>query len=162
MGLDPDTAQVAVTALRRWWHQMGRKGYRKAGELLITAEGGGSKGRRGRLWEVELQRLADETGLTSMACHFPPGTRKWNKLEHRVFCHITENGRGRPLINHGVIVSLIATTATKAGLRIKAALDSGQSPTGLKVTEEQMRTLNLPPAAFHGEDWNYILKPRGS
>ncbi len=162
VGLDHDTAQFAVATLRRWWLQMGRKVYRQAQELLITADGGGSNGSRCRLWKVELQRLADETGLTITVCHFPPGTSKWNKIEHRMFCHITENWRGRPLINHEVIVSLIANTTTKAGLRIKAALDAGQYPTGLKVTEEQMRTLNLHPADFHGEDWNYILKPRGS
>src|SRR5882724_267630 len=162
VGLDHDTAQFAVATLRRWWLQMGRKVYRKAQELLITADGGGSNGSRCRLWKVELQRLADETGLTITVCHFPPGTSKWNKIEHRMFCHITENWRGRPLINHEVIVSLIANTTTKAGLRIKAALDAGQYPTGLKVTEEQMRTLNLHPADFHGEDWNYILKPRGA
>jgi hypothetical protein len=162
VGLDHDTAQFAVATLRRWWLQMGRKVYRKAQELLITADGGGSNGSRCRLWKVELQRLADETGLTITVCHFPPGTSKWNKIEHRMFCHITENWRGRPLINHEVIVSLIANTTTRAGLRIKAALDAGQYPTGLKVTEEQMRTLNLHPADFHGEDWNYILKPRGA
>jgi len=162
VGLDHDTAQFAVATLRRWWLQMGRKVYRKAQELLITADGGGSNGSRCRLGKVELQRLADETGLTITVCHFPPGTSKWNKIEHRMFCHITENWRGRPLINHEVIVSLIANTTTKAGLRIKAALDAGQYPTGLKVTAEQMRTLNLHPADFHGEDWNYILKPRGA
>jgi Rhodopirellula transposase DDE domain len=162
VGLDHDPAQVAVATLRRWWLQMGRKVYRKAQELLITADGGGSNGSRCRLWKVELQRLADETGLTITVCHFPPGTSKWNKIDHRMFCHITENWRGRPLINHEVIVSLIAHTTTKAGLRIKAALDAGQYPTGLKVTAEQMRTLNLHPADFHGEDWNYILKPRGA
>lgn len=162
VGLDHDTAQFAVATLRRWWQQMGRKVYRQARELLITADGGGSNGSRCRLWKVELQRLADDMGLTITVCHFPPGTSKWNKIEHRMFCHITENWRGRPLINHEVIVSLIANTTTKAGLRIKAALDAGQYPTGLKVTEEQMRTLNLHPADFHGEDWNYILKPRGS
>jgi|SRR5215471_2600381 len=162
VGLDHDTAQFAVATLRRWWQQMGRKVYRRARELLITADGGGSNGSRCRLWKVELQRLADETGLTITVCHFPPGTSKWNKIEHRMFCHITENWRGRPLINHEVIVSLIANTTTKAGLRIKAALDAGPYPTGLKVTEEQMRTLNLHPADFHGEDWNYLIKPRGS
>jgi Rhodopirellula transposase DDE domain len=160
VGLDHDTAQVAVATLHRWWLQMGRKVYRQARALLITADGGGSNGSRGRLWKVELQRLADETGLTITVCHFPPGPRKWHEIEHRRFCHITENWRGRPLINHEVIVSLIANTTTKAGLRIKAALDTRRYPTGLKVTEEQMRTLNLHPADFHGEDWNYILKPR--
>jgi Rhodopirellula transposase DDE domain len=162
VGLDHDPAQVAVATLRRWWLQMGRKVYRKAQELLMTADGGGSNGSRCRLWKVELQRLADETGLTITVGHFPPGTSKWNKIDHRMFCHITENWRGRPLINQEVIVSLIAHTTTKAGLRIKAALDAGQYPTGLKVTAEQMRTLNLHPADFHGEDWNYILKPRGA
>jgi hypothetical protein len=162
VGLDHDTAQFAVATLRRWWQRMGRRVYRQAHELLITADGGGSNGSRCRLWKVELQRLADETGLTITVCHFPPGTSKWNKIEHRMFCHITENWRGRPLINHEVIVSLIANTTTRAGLRIKAALDAGRYPTGLKVSVEQMRTLNLHPADFHGEDWNYIIKPRGS
>lgn len=162
VGLDHDTAQFAVATLRRWWQRMGRRVYRTAHELLITADGGGSNGSRCRLWKVELQRLADETGLTITVGHFPPGTSKWNKIEHRMFCHITENWRGRPLINHEVIVSLIANTTTKAGLRIKAALDAGRYPTGLKVSDEQMRTLNLHPADFHGEDWNYIIKPRDS
>jgi Rhodopirellula transposase DDE domain len=162
VGLDHDTAPFAVATLRRWWQRMGRRVSRPAHELLITAEGGGSNGSRCRLWKVELQRLADETGLTITVGHFPPGTSKWNKIEHRMFCHITENWRGRPLINHEVSVSLIANTTTKAGLRIKAALDAGRYPTGLKVSDEQMRTLNLHPADFHGEDWNYIIKPRDS
>ncbi len=160
VGVDHDTAQFAVATLRRWWQQMGRKVYRKARELLITADGGGSNGSRCRLWKIEVQRLADETGLTITVCHFPPGTSKWNKIEHRMFCHITQNWRGRPLINHEVIVSLIANTTTRAGLRIKAALDSGPYPTGRKVTPEQMRALNVYPADFHGDDWNYIIKPR--
>lgn len=162
VGSDHDTAQFAVATLRRWWQQMGRKVYRQAQELLITADGGGSNSSRCRLWKVELQRLADETGLTITVCHFPPGTSKWNKIEHRMFCHITENWRGRPLINREVIVSLIANTTTKAGLRIEAALDPGQYPTGRKVTPEQMRALNLSPADFHGNDWNYSLTPRPS
>jgi len=162
VGIAHDTAQFAVATLRRWWWQMGRKVYRQARELLITADGGGSNGSRCRLWKVEVQRLADELGFPITVCHFPPGTSKWNKIEHRLFCHITENWRGRPLINHEVIVSLIANTTTKAGLRIKAELDAGQYPIGLKVTDEQMRALNLFPADFHGEDWNYTLKPRRS
>jgi hypothetical protein len=162
VGIAHDTAQFAVATLRRWWWQMGRKVYRQARELLITADGGGSNGSRCRLWKVEVQRLADELGFPITVCHFPPGTSKWNKIEHRLFCHITENWRGRPLINHEVIVSLIANTTTKAGLRIKAELDAGQYPTGLKVTDEQMRALNLFPANFHGIDWNYTLKPRRS
>jgi Rhodopirellula transposase DDE domain len=160
VGIEHDTAQFAVATLRRWWWQMGRKVYRQAQELLITADGGGSNGSRCRLWKVEVQRLADELGFPITVYHFPPGTSKWTKIEHRLFCHITENWRGRPLINHEVIVSLIANTTTKAGLRIKAGLDAGQYPTGLKVTDEQMRALNLFPADFHGEDWNYTIKPR--
>jgi hypothetical protein len=162
VGLAQDTAQFAVATLRRWWQRRGRRGYRKAHELLITADGGGSTGSRGRLWKVELQRLAAETGLTLTVGHFPPGTSKWNQIEHRRFCQIPENGRGRPLSKHEVIVSLIAHTTTQAGLRIKAALDAGRYPTGLKVSDEPMRTLNLRPANFHGEDWNYLIKPRGS
>jgi hypothetical protein len=162
VGIAHDTAQFAVATLRRWWWQMGRKVYRQARELLITADGGGSNGSRCRLWKVEVQRWADELGFPITVCHFPPGTSKWNKIEHRLFCYITENWRGRPLINHEVIVSLIADTTTKAGLRIKAELDAGQYPTGLKVTDEQMRALNLFPADFHGEDWNYTIKPRPS
>jgi transposase len=160
VGIAHDTAQFAVETLRRWWQQMGRKVSLQARELLITADGGGSTGRRCRLWKVELQRLADETGLSITVGHFPPGTSKWNTIEHRLFCHITENWRGRPLINLGVIVSLIANTTTKAGLRIKAALDSGHYPTGINVTDDQMQELNLHPADFHGEDWNYTIKPR--
>lgn len=162
VGIAHDTAQFAVATLRRWWWQMGRKVYRQTRELLITADGGGSNGSRCRLWKVEVQRWADELGFPITVCHFPPGTSKWNKIEHRLFCHITENWRGRPLINHEVIVSLIANTTTKAGLKVKAELDAGQYPTGLKITDEQMRTLNLFPADFHGEDWNYTLKPRRS
>jgi hypothetical protein len=160
VGTDHDTAQFAVETLRRWWHHMGASAYPGARELLLTADGGGSNGSRSRLWKVELQRLADETGLAITVCHFPPGTSKWNKIEHRMFCHITENWRGRPLINHEVIVSLIANTTTRTGLRIKAALDVGHYPTGLKVSDEQMRALNLSPADFHGEDWNYTISPR--
>ncbi len=160
VGLAPDTAHFAVATLRRWWWHMGCKVYRQARELLITADGGGSNGSRCRLGKVEVQRLADELGFPITVCHFPPGTRKWNKIEHRLFCHITENWRGRPLINHAVIVSLIANTTTKAGRRIKAELDAGQYPTGLKVTDEQIRAVNLFPADFHGEDWNYTIKPR--
>lgn len=162
VGIAHDTAQFAVATLRRWWGQMGRKVYRQARELLITADGGGSNGSRCRLWKVEVQRWADELGFPITVCHLPPGTSKWNKIEHRLFCHITENWRGRPLINHEVIVSLIANTTTKAGLRVKAELDARQYPTGLKVSDKQMRTLNLFPADFHGADWNYTLKPRRS
>ncbi|HEX4946551.1 MAG TPA: ISAzo13 family transposase, partial [Blastocatellia bacterium] len=122
--------------------------------------GGGSNGSRCRLWKLELQQLADETGLQITVCHFPPGTSKWNKIEHRMFCHITENWRGRPLISHEVIVNLIANTTTRKGLRIEAALDTNKYPTGRKVTAQQMAELNLERANFHGKDWNYTIKPR--
>jgi Rhodopirellula transposase. len=153
VGTDHDTAQFAVESLRRWWYQMGGKVYPQAEKLLITADGGGSNASRNRLWKVELQRLADDTGLTIQVCHFPPGTSKWNKIEHRMFCHITENWRGKPLTDHEVIVNLIGNTTTAAGLTIQAALDQGTYPTGIKVTEQQMQELNLHPADFHGQDW---------
>jgi hypothetical protein len=159
VGIDHDTAQFAVETLRRWWCHMGCRAYPDARELLITADGGGSNGSRSRLWKVELQRLADETGLAITVCHLPPGTSKWNKIEHRMFSYITENWRGRPLISHEVIVNLVAHTTTRTGLRIRAELDTAAYPTGLKVTDEHMRALELEPAPFHGTDWNYTIKP---
>ena len=161
VGTDHDTAQFAVETLRRWWYKMGVAAYADASELLITADGGGSNASRRRLWKFELQRLTDETGLTIQVCHFPPGTSKWNKIEHRMFCHITANWRGRPLVSHEVIVNLIANTTTRAGLTIHAELDRGVYPTGIKVTDKQMESLNLFPADFHG-NWNYSIKPRRS
>ena len=160
VGTDHDTAQFAVESLRRWWYHMGRQVYPQAAKLLITADGGGSNASRNRLWKVELQRLADETGLTIQVCHFPPGTSKWNKIEHRMFCHITENWRGQPLTDHAVIVNLIGHTTTAAGLTIQAELDQGTYPTGIKVTDQQMQTLSLHPADFHGQDWNYSIVPQ--
>jgi hypothetical protein len=160
VGSDHDTAQFAVETLRRWWRQMGSPRYPAATDLLLTADGGGSNGSRCRLWKLELQRLADETGLQITVCHFPPGTSKWNKIEHRMFCHITENWRGRPLISHAVIVNLIANTTTRKGLRIQAELDPNKYPTGIRVTAQQMEQLNLHRADFHGQDWNYTIKPR--
>ena len=160
VGIDHDTAQFAVETLRRWWRQMGCQTYPGAGELLICADGGGSNSSRSRLWKAELQCLADELKLTISVCHFPPGTSKWNKIEHRMFSHITENWRGRPLVSHEVIVNLIANTTTKAGLKIKAELNSNLYPPGLKVTDQQMQELNIIPADFHGQDWNYTIKPR--
>jgi hypothetical protein len=160
VGTDHDTAQFAVETIRRWWWQMGRRRYPDATELLVTADGGGSNGSRCRLWKLELQRLADETGLSITVCHFPPGTSKWNKIEHRLFCHITQNWRGRPLISHQVIVNLIANTTTRKGLRIQAELDPNKYATGIKVTAKQMEQLNLHRADFHGKDWNYTIKPR--
>jgi hypothetical protein len=128
-------------------------------ELLITADGGGSNGVRCRLWKTELQKFADETGLKIIVCHFPPGTSKWNRIEHRMFCHITSNWRGRPLSSYEVIVNLIANTTTETGLAIEASLDNSDYPIGIKVTKDQMRELNLRKHDFHGSDWNYTLEP---
>jgi hypothetical protein len=159
VGVDHDTAQFAVETLRRWWLKMGKKSYPRSRNLLVTADGGGSNGSRCRLWKVELQRLSDEIGMNITVCHLPPGTSKWNKIEHRMFSHITENWRGRPLISHEVIVNLIANTTTQTGLYIQAELDSGKYETGIKVTPKQMKQLNIHPASFHGKDWNYTIKP---
>jgi hypothetical protein len=159
VGVDHDTAEFAVETVRRWWRHMGSQTYPKAKRLLITADGGGSNGSRCRLWKVELQRLADETGLRLSVCHFPPGTSKWNKIEHRMFCHITENWRGRPLVSHAVVVNLIGHTTTTTGLAIQSALDDHSYPTGREGTAEQMESLALKQEKFHGE-WNYTLRPR--
>jgi DDE family transposase len=159
VGVDHDTAEFAVETVRRWWRHMGSRVYPKAKRLLITADGGGSNSSRCRLWKVELQRLADETGLRISVCHFPPGTSKWNKIEHRMFCHITENWRGRPLVSRAVVVNLIGHTTTTTGLVIQSALDDHSYPTGREVTAEQMESLALKQEKFHGE-WNYTLRPR--
>jgi hypothetical protein len=159
VGVDHDTAEFAVETVRRWWRHMGSQTYPKAKRLLITADGGGSNGSRCRLWKVELQRLADETGLRLSVCHLPPGTSKWNKIEHRMFCHITENWRGRPLVSRAVVVNLIGHTTTTTGLAIQSALDDHSYPTGREVTAEQMESLALKQEKFHGE-WNYTLRPR--
>lgn len=156
VGVDHDTARFAAQAIRRWWQKMGLKRHRGAQELLIVADGGGSNGSRCRLWKVALQELADRLGMTIHVCHFPPGTSKWNKIEHRMFCHITQNWRGRPLISHEVIIQLIANTTTAQGLKIKAELDRREYPTGTKVTPQQLAAVRLKPAKFHGE-WNYRI-----
>ena len=161
VGIDHDTAEFAVETLRRWWRKMGSKVYPGAQRLLITADGGGSNGRRCRLWKVELQRWADAIGLRISVCHFPPGTSKWNKIEHRMFCHITENWRGRPLVSRPVVVSLSGHTATKTGLTIRSELDEGSYPTGRKISNDQMKGLSLRRDKFHGE-WNYTILPRCS
>jgi Rhodopirellula transposase DDE domain len=158
VGIDHDTARFAVEAIRRWWKKMGTKRYGDARELLITADGGGSNGSRCRLWKVALQELASKLGMPIHVCHFPPGTSKWNKIEHRMFCHITQNWRGRPLVSHEVVIQLIANTRTKAGLKIRAELDQGRYPTGIKVSDDELAALQLKPAKFHG-DWNYALLP---
>lgn len=158
VGIDHDTARFAVEAIRRWWAKMGSRGYPKAHELLITADGGGSNGSRSRLWKVALQDLATDLGLWIHVCHFPPGTSKWNKIEHRMFSYITQNWRGRPLVSHEVIINLIANTATQQGLIVKAGLDTGSYPTGIKVSDEELALVNLTPENFHG-DWNYTIAP---
>ena len=158
VGIDHDTPEFAVESIYCWWRQMGRKTYPEGRELLITADGGGSNGSRVRLWKVALQRLADATGLKIDVCHFPPGTSKWNKIEHRMFCHITRNWRGRPLESHEVVVNLIASTTTTKGLRVRAALDTDAYPTGVKVEDATMAALHLIPDKFHG-DWNYTIAP---
>ena len=159
VGIDHDTAAFAAATIRRWWQEMGAARFPRAGRLLITADGGGSNSHRSRAWKVAAQGLADEIGLTLVVCHFPPGTSKWNKVEHRLFCHITNNWRGQPLVSHQVIVDLIAATTTTKGLTVQAALDMDTYPTGVKVTDEQMAALRIAPAEFHGE-WNYTVKPR--
>jgi transposase len=159
VGTDHDTAAFAVASIRRWWDAMGRASYPRAKRLLITAAGGGSNGSRVRLWKVELQRLADETGLEISVCHFPPGTSKWNKIEHRLFSFISQNWRGKPLVSHETIVNLIAATTTRTGLKVTCELDQSSYPSGIKVSKEQMKEVNLRRDAFHGE-WNYTISPR--
>jgi hypothetical protein len=158
VGIDHDTASFAAEAIARWWLKMGRKRFPKARQLLITADGGGSNGSRCRLWKIALQQLADRTGLELSVCHFPPGTSKWNKIEHRLFCHITQNWRGKPLVSHQVIVNLIAKTTTHAGLRVRAELDTRQYPAGIKVSDEQLAQVRIKKDDFHG-DWNYDIIP---
>lgn len=158
VGITHDTAEFAVESVRRWWYGMGQHLYAAAEELLITADSGGSNSRRSRLWKVRLQRLADELGIRISVCHFPPGTSKWNKIEHRMFCHITENWRGRPLVSTAVVVNLIGNTRTQSGLEIKAALDTSRYETGIKVTDAELRAVKLRTDRFHGE-WNYSIIP---
>jgi hypothetical protein len=158
VGIDHDTARFAAASIRRWYAEMGARRFPRARRLLITADGGGSNGARNRLWKVALQGLADELGLALHVCHFPPGTSKWNKVEHRLFCYVTQNWRGKPLVSHQAIVSLIAATTTKAGLVVKAALDRNTYETGIKVSDDELARLKLTPADFHGE-WNYSIAP---
>jgi hypothetical protein len=159
VGIDHDTPEFAVRSIAEWWRRMGRSGYEGATELLITADGGGSNGSRCRLWKAELQAFVDRTGLTISVCHFPPGTSKWNKIEHRLFCHITENWRGRPLVDHQTVVQTIASVRTATGLVVKAALDTRDYEKGIKVSDETMSGLLITKSTFHGE-WNYTIHPR--
>jgi hypothetical protein len=158
VGTDHDTASFAVESIRRWWRSMGKAAYRQATRLLITADSGGSNGSRVRLWKLELQQLADETGLEISVCHLPPGTSKWNKIEHRLFSFISQNWRGKPLVSHEVIVNLIAATTTRAGLKVRAKLDPNAYPSGVKVSAKQVAGIQLSPDSFHGE-WNYTIHP---
>ena len=159
VGVDHDTAEFAVASIRRWWQEMGSLVYPRARRLLITADAGGSNGYRSRLWKVELQGLADDLGLRISVCHFPPGTSKWNKIEHRMFCYITKNWRGKPLRSRAIVVNLIGNTTTETGLRIEAELDTDVYRTGIKVSDEEFAEVQLQKASFHGE-WNYTIAPR--
>ena len=158
VGISSDTAEFAVESIRRWWHSMGKAIYADSRQLLITADGGGSNGSRVRLWKIKLQELADELRMTIKVRHFPPGTSKWNKIEHRMFCHITENWRGRPLLSREVVVQLIGNTKTKSGLEIKAILDENTYQSGIKVSDKELQSINLFRDEFHGE-WNYEIRP---
>jgi hypothetical protein len=159
VGMDHDTAEFAVETIRRWWRTMGRPAYPEATRLLITADAGGSNGSRLRLWKIELQKLADETGLRVVVCHFPPGTSKWNKIEHRLFSYITQNWRGKPLRSFQTIVNLIAATTTKTGLKIHAELNTETYQSGIKVSDAELAQVKIRRDKFHG-DWNYEIQPR--
>ena len=161
LGTDHDTGAFAVASIRGWWRHAGRRLYGEAKDLLITADGGGSNGSRLRLWKVELQSLADTTGLNVSVCHFPPGTSKWNKIEHRLFSFISSNWRGKPLRDYETIVQLISNTTTATGLKVTCRLDRHKYPTGRRVTNEEMERVNLERHKFHG-DWNYTIRPRTS
>ena len=159
VGVDHDTAEFAGVSIRRWWEEMGSLVYPGARRLLITADAGGSNGYRPRLWKVVLQGLANDLGLRISVCHFPPGTSKWNKIEHRMFCYITKNWRGKPLRSRAVIVNLMGGTTTKEGLRIQAELDTDLYRTGIRISDEQLAEVQLQRATFHGE-WNYTIAPQ--
>jgi len=160
VGIDHNTSPFVTETIRRWWCEMGTPLYPDADSLLVTVDAGGSNGYRCRLWKVALQQLADTIGLRITVCHFPPGTSKWNKIEHRMFCHITKNWRGKPLLSRAVVVNLIGNTKTRAGLHIEAELDSNAYETGVKVTDEELAAVRMEKDAFHGE-WNYTISPKG-
>jgi transposase len=158
VGTDHDTSRFAAQTIGKWWREMGQVRYPDATELLITADGGGSNSSRCRLWKISLQELADTTGLTLHVCHFPPGTSKWNKIEHRLFCHVTQNWRGKPLVSHDLIVKLIGSTTTSTGLKVRAALDTGRYESGIKVSDKDLSQVRIKREDFHGE-WNYSIRP---
>ena len=158
VGVDHDTAHFAVNAIRSWWNRMGRSAYGGTGHLVITADAGGSNSPRTRLWKWELQRFANRTGLTITVCHYPPGTSKWNRIEHRLFSYIAMNWRGKPLVSLATVVNLIGATTTASGLRVRSEIDTRSYPQGVKVTDEQMKNINLSRHEFHG-DWNYTIRP---
>jgi hypothetical protein len=159
VGINHDTAEFAANSIRQWWEKMGQRRFPRTSELMITADGGGSNNYRSRLWKVALQKLADQLDFKLKVCHFPPGTSKWNKIEHRLFSYITSNWRGQPLVSLATIVNLIASTTTTTGLLVQAALDTNKYETGIKISDEQMAKLRLTPCEFHGE-WNYTIAPR--
>jgi len=159
VGIDHDTAEFAVESIRRWWQQLGQAHYPRCKHLLITADCGGSNGYRNRLWKLKLQEFADESGLTLHVCHFPPGTSKWNKIEHRLFCHITTNWRGKPLTSLETVIQLISNTTTQTGLEVHAQMDNNLYPTGIQVTDAQFNAITIQRCRFHG-DWNYRIMPR--
>lgn len=161
VGISHDTASFAVNSINTWWTEMGRERFPQATKLYITADGGGSNGSRNRLWKVELQSFADRTGLSIEVSHFPPGTSKWNKIEHRLFSYISKNWRGRPLENLGIIVNLIGSTTTAKGLKVKCGVDTNEYETGVKVTEEELKGISITRNDFHGE-WNYVISPRNN
>jgi transposase len=158
VGISSDTAEFAVESIRCWWKRLGRRRHRQATRLLITADSGGSNSSRNRLWKVELQKLSNETGLAIEVCHFPPGTSKWNKIEHRLFCHVTRNWRGEPLETYEIVVNLIGSTTTETGLKVYAELDTSKYEKGRKVSNEELAKVNIKQSRFHGE-WNYVIRP---
>jgi transposase len=158
VGISSDTAEFAVESIRGWWRRLGRRRHPQATRLLITADSGGSNSSRNRLWKVELQRLSDAAGLEIEVCHFPPGTSKWNKIEHRLFCHVTRNWQGQPLETFEVVVNLIGSTTTTSGLKVYAKLDASTYEKGRKVSDDEFASINITPSRFHGE-WNYVIRP---
>ena len=158
VGVSSDTAEFAVETIRTWWKRLGHRRHPRANRLLITADSGGSNSSRNRLWKVELQELTNETGLEIEVCHFPPGTSKWNKIEHRLFCHVTRNWRAQPLETYEIVVNLIGSTTTESGLKVHAKLDVSTYKKGRKVTDEEFAAINIAPSPFHGE-WNYVIRP---